>query len=180
MNLLPILEGMLNAQPTHNISALRAIDLINEGIPIVDTYVQGNIDISFVNSVKELSFFNCIVESFLAEGVEFAAPMKLINTHFKSCQFRYAYFLNGLTIENCVFDQNLSFESGGHNQPNYPVIIKGNVFNDRVDFFDCWFRSSVIVTENNFLKGTNIQSKNQMITFDIEPTITNNIGDLSS
>ncbi|WP_147321941.1 hypothetical protein [Mucilaginibacter conchicola] len=169
---------MLNAQPKHNITAALAIDLINNGTTIVDTYIEGHVEITSEDFTKEITFINCIIESFTAVGIDFAEHIKFENSHLKSCQFNFAYFSKGLTIKDCLFDNRLSFAFGGHNQPGYTVSITKNHFHDYVDFFDCWFTSEIVVTNNIFSRGTNIESKNQLITFDIQPIISNNIGQL--
>ena len=58
----------------------------------------------------------------------------------------------------------------------HAIIIQNNIFSDFVNFFDCWYNGEVSVCNNKFKKGTNIESKKQLITFDIPPVILNNIG----
>lgn len=169
---------MANIQPTHNITAAQAMDLINQGLPIVDAYVQGAIKITDGDFNKEITFINCIIESFESVGIEFQKHIKFTNTHFKDCKFSFSYFLDGLTIENCVFDNYLDFFAGGHNQPSHTILLTKNSFSDYVNFFDCWFMSEVVIVENKFIKGTNIESKESLITFDTPPIISNNIGQM--
>ncbi|MDB5144384.1 MAG: hypothetical protein JWQ66_3097 [Mucilaginibacter sp.] len=170
----------MNIQPHGNISSARAMDLINDGLPLVDVYVNGNILISGENNWnKEIIIQNCIIDCVDINCSTFKTPIRLINTHFKDCRFIFSFFLQGFTIENCVFDKYLDFQSGGHNQIGHPVIIRNNSFSDFVNFFDCWYMGDVYITNNIFHKGSNIQSINQYLTFDIPPIIAENVGQIN-
>jgi hypothetical protein len=167
----------MQINPIHNISAERAIDLLGNGLPLVDSYVEGEIKIIGDNNWnKELTIENCVIEYFEGSDSQFKKPIRFINTHFKDCRFIFSYFLQGLAFENCVFDKYLDFQAGGHNQAGYPVLIKNNTFFDFVNFFDCWYNGEIVIRDNKFLKGTNIESQKQYISFDIVPQIFNNTG----
>jgi hypothetical protein len=168
---------MMSIQPHNNISSARATDLINDGSPLVDAYVTGNISIEGNNNWdKEITIQNCIIDCFEGNVTIFKKRVKFINTHFKNCRFIFSFFLEGFTIENCFFDKYLDFQSGGHNQIGHPVTIRNNSFSDFVNFCDCWYMGEVYITNNIFHKGTNIQSINQYLTFDIPPIIAENVG----
>ena len=104
----------------------------------------------------------------------------MVNCHFKKCQFVFTYFLGGLTIDNCTFDNYLDFQAGGHNKTRYPITITNNFFKDFLNFCDCWYEDEVTITNNCFQKGTNLLGKphNIPVTFDKEPFITDNSGKL--
>jgi hypothetical protein len=75
----------------------------------------------------------------------------------------------------------LDFQAGGHNKTGNPIIITNNNFKDFVNFFDCWYENEVTISNNNkFHKGTNLLGKphNIPVTFDKEPIIKDNIGQL--
>ncbi|MGY3055759.1 hypothetical protein ACVWYG_003985 [Pedobacter sp. UYEF25] len=108
--------------------------------------------------------------------VYFEKKVTLRNCHFKNAVFNFSYFQKGLIIEDCIFDKYLDFEAGGHNEIGFPIIIKNNEFRNFVNFCDCWFTGEVIIVDNKFLKGTNIQSKDQYLTFDVLPIVENNVG----
>ena len=172
----------MTTQPKHNITTERATDLLKDGRPIIDIYVEGELKIVGVDDYwnKDVVFENCIVENLFAIGQQFKKRVKLTNCHFKNCDFTFVYFLGGLTIDNCTFDNYLDFQAGGHNKIDNPVIITNNDFKDFVNFFDCWYENEVIICKNNFHKGTNLLGKpfNIPVTFDKEPIITDNIGQL--
>jgi len=171
----------MKTEPKHNISKERAIDFLKEGHSLTDVYVNGELRIVVPDKwEKEVLFENCIIESFSGINTQFNEPVRLLNCHFKKCDFTFTYFLGGLTIENCTFDNYLDFQAGGHNKAGNPVIISNNDFNDFVNFFDCWYESEVKINDNNFNKGTNLLGKvhNIPVTFDIKPIIKNNIGQL--
>ena len=170
----------MNIQPQYNVSSNQAKYLINVGLPLIDTYVNGKILIEGNRSwKKEVVIQNCIIDCFEGNVTTFEKPVKFINTHFKDCSFIFSFFLQGFTIENCVFDKYLDFQAGGHNEIGHPIIIKNNSFLDFVNFFDCWYKGEVYIENNNFQKGTNIQSLEQYVTFDVPPIISGNIGSTS-
>jgi hypothetical protein len=172
----------MTAQPKHNISIERATDTINEGLPLVDLYIDGAIELATASKWgQEVVIENCIVENLVAVGTEFTKPVRLVNSYFKNCNFYGAYFTKGLIIDNCTFDSYLDFQSGGHNKPGNPVIITNNNFKAFVNFFDCWYEGEVTISKNKFHKGTNVLGKpnNISVTFDVEPTITENSGQIN-
>jgi len=167
----------MNMNPFHNISSDKANDLINAESPLVDSYVSGEIKIiGDSNWNKEITIENCIIEYFEGTDSQFQKPIRFINTHFNDCRFIFSYFLQGFTFENFVFDKYLDFQAGGHNQAGHQVLIKNNTFFDFVNFFDCWYNGEIVIRDNKFLKGTNIESQKQYISFDVVPQIFNNTG----
>ncbi len=140
--------------PKHNISSERGADLLKDGRPLLDIYVDGELKIE-TNEIwdNEVAIKNCVIEHFSGSVTQFTKPVKLINCHFKKCQFTFTYFLGGLTIDNCIFDSYLDFQAGGHNKPGNPVIITNNDFADFVNFFDCWYENEVTSKNHTFLEG---------------------------
>ena len=131
----------MTTQPKHNISTERATDLLKEGQPLTNVYVDGELKIEASdNWDKEVVFDNCIIEYFSGSITQFDKPVRLIN-----CQFVFTYFLGGLIIDNCTFDNYLDFQAGGHNKTGYPVIITNKDFKDFVNFFDCWYENEVTI-----------------------------------
>lgn len=171
----------MTIQPNHNITTERATDLLKDGRPLTGVYVDGELKIETNETWdKEVVFENCIVEYFSGSVTQFDKPVRLINCHFKKCQFVFTYFLGGLTIDNCTFENYLDFQAGGHNKTGNPVILTNNDFKDFVNFFDCWYENEVTISNNKFHKGTNLLGKphNIPVTFDKEAIIKDNIGQL--
>lgn len=157
----------------------RAADLLSDGQPVKDSYIGGELKIESDAWTKEVVLENCIVENFSGSVTQFEKSVKLINCYFKKCSFTFTYFLGGMTIDNCSFDSYLDFQAGGHNKTNI-VTITNNEFRNFVNFFDCWYNSEVIITNNKFHKGTNLLGKahNLTVTFDVCPLIMGNFGQL--
>lgn len=180
-NLPNLKVNIVSIQPKHNITAERAIDLLNDGLPLTDVYVDGELKIE-INEIwdKEVVFENCIFEYFSGSVTQFGKPVRITNCHFKSCQFVFTYFFGGLLIDNCTFDKYLDFQAGGHNKTGNSVIINNNNFKEFVNFFDCWYENEVIISNNKFQKGTNLlgQPNNIPVTFDKEAIINDNTGQL--
>ena len=165
----------------HNISTERATNLLKIGQPLTDYCVDGEIKIETNETWKEeVIIENCIIEYFSGSVTQFSRPVKLINCHFKKCQFVFTYFFGGLTIDNCTFDNYLDFQAGGHNKTGNSVTIIKNNFADFVNFFDCWYEDEITICDNNFKKGTNLLGKpfNIPVTFEIKPIIKDNLGQM--
>lgn len=164
------------------ISAEEAMTLLKEGQPLTDLYVEGELKIETdQNWDREVTIENCILENFSGCSTLFNKQIKLINCNLKTCQFIFTYFAGGLTIDNCIFNDYLDFQAGGHNKKGNSVVITNNVFNGFVNFFDCWYESEVTISNNIFNKGTNLLGApiNIKVKFDIEPIITGNRGQLN-
>ena len=171
----------MTTKPKHNITTERATDLLKNGQSLTDSYINGELRIETnENWDKEVVFENCIVEYFSGSVTQFDKPVRLINCHFKKCQFVFTYFLGGLTIDNCTFDNYLDFQAGGHNKTGNSVIITNNDFREFVNFADCWYENEVTIRNNKFHKGTNILGRplNIPVTFDKEAIIVDNIGQI--
>ena len=165
--------------PKNIISLERAMNVLNDGQPLKDLCVEGEMKIE-IGGVwdKEVVIENCMIEYFSGSTTVFNRPVKLINSHFKKGQFIFTHFVGGLTIENCSFDKYLDFQAGGHNAPGNLITINNNIFSEFCNFFDCWYNGHVAITNNKFQQGTNIASEKQLISFDFKPVIENNIGQL--
>ncbi len=174
----------MNATPKHNITVLRALDLITSGQPLIDVFISGELDLFIPykdNFEHDLIAQNCIFENFQGVGVQFAKTVSFLNCEFKECNFIGTYFLGGLNIDNSVFDSYLDMQAGGHNQDGKMVSITNSTFKSFVNFFDCWYQSEVIIKNNDFQKGTNLLGKPNgiSVTFDVNPIIENNKGQLN-
>jgi hypothetical protein len=169
-------------RPNHNISFDQANSLLAKAQPLSDAYVSGEIKIEAYDSwEKEVIMKNCTLEYFSGSATQFKKPVHLVNCRFKKCQFVFSYFLERLIIENCLFDDYLDFQAGGHNKNGKPIILANNQFAGFVNFFDCWYESEVIIKNNDFKKGANLLGKpfDIPVTFDVVPIIEDNKGQLN-
>ncbi|WP_405369441.1 hypothetical protein [Nonlabens sp. Asnod2-A12] len=176
------IDHNMTKTPKHNISQEKATALLNNGITLKDYYVEGELKIETVDGWnKEIVIENCIIEYFSGSVTQFEKAVSITNSRFKKCQFVFTYFLGGLEIDNCIFDSYLDFQAGGHNKFGNSVLISNNEFYGFVNFFDCWYENEFTAKKNNFLNGTNLLGKphNIPVTFDIEPNIIDNIGQLN-
>lgn len=156
-----------------------ASTILSNGYPLTDLVISEalNIDSGEVWD-KQVTILNCNIENLSCMMVYFNKPVTFRNCHFKNASFNFSYFQKGLVIEDCVFDKYLDFEAGGHNEIGNPIIITNNEFREFVNFCDCWFTGEVEITNNKFVRGSNIASKNQYVSFDIPPVIKDNFGKL--
>jgi hypothetical protein len=167
--------------PSHRISAEEAIALLRAGQPLQGCGIRGKLELPPGETwPQEIRLENCVVEHLGCLSVNFSKPVELLNCRFASCQFTFSYFLGGLTIDSCYFDDYLDFQAGGHNQGGAPVRIVNSRFAAFVNFFDCQYESAVIITDNHFLGGTNLLGKphNIPVTFEVTPLLARNSGQL--
>jgi len=91
----------MTSPPKHTISSEDAMTLLNEGRPLTDLYVEGELKIETNDPWdKEIIIENCVIESFSGSSTLFIKQIKLKNCNFKTCQFIFTYFAGGLTIDN--------------------------------------------------------------------------------
>jgi hypothetical protein len=161
-------------------SSTLALGRLRTGQAVVNTSIMDKLAPAIGETCDyEVQLNNCVINDFDGSVTQFAKPVKFVDCHFKNCAFVFAYFLQGLLIENCVFDHYLDFQAGGHNDIGYPILIKNNHFSGFVNFFDCWYKGEVFIYDNLFAKGTNINSRNQLITCEVVPIISGNQGPLN-
>ncbi|MDR0810996.1 MAG: hypothetical protein LBN23_01785, partial [Paludibacter sp.] len=124
------------------IKAELVINLLKNGQPIINFDIYGEIKFSSDNYWEnKVIFDNCTIEEFTS-FITFHKKVKFINCHFKKkCLFISTYFIDGLFIDKCLFDNYIDFQAGGHNQNGSSIIISNNTFKGFVNFFDCWYES---------------------------------------
>lgn len=165
--------------PINSLSANEAKKNIDSGIPLREIFIAGILNIENGSEWdKEIIIENCIIENIVCIGIQFNKRITIKNTYVKAASFDFCYFIGGLIIDNCVFDEYLDFNAGGHNSKGNFITINGNHFRGFVNFFDCWFNGEISVTNNIFESGTNILSKTLWVSFDVPITAYNNVGDL--
>ncbi len=165
---------------TNNITNQKAKSILDTGTPLRSFTVNGKTEINAGSDwEKEVIIEDCTIENFNCLMVYFKKAVTIKNCHFKDAAFNFSYFHGGLTIENCSFDKYLDFEAGGHNNLGNLVVIRKNHFRGFVNFFDCWYTGEVIIEDNIFEKGTNVSSKDQLVSFDIPAKIINNTGEVA-
>ncbi|TGE21868.1 hypothetical protein E5K00_16525 [Hymenobacter aquaticus] len=163
------------------ISGYEARELLRVGKPLHGYYIVGLLLLEENDTGYPVTIDHCWIDELTAISISFECPVRLLNSHFVRCQFTFVYFLQGLVIESCLFEQSLDFQAGGHNKPGFPVRLLGNTFNGFVNFFDCWYEADVQVEANTFQAGTNLLGAPATIpvTIDGIVLIQHNTGDLA-
>jgi hypothetical protein len=105
-----------------------------------------------------LRFHECEINSVPWVCIFFNKPVEFQNCRIHNMNLHAAYFHQGLIMENCEITGHFQFDSGGHNEPEFPIIFRNCVFYEFADFFDAWFTGPVVVTGCRFRKGTNLGS----------------------
>jgi hypothetical protein len=166
----------MRTQPP-TLSAAAALARLRAGLAVTNATITDKLAPAIGDNWEyPVHFEHCIIEDFDGGLTQFTKPVTFTACHFTSCSFVFAYFLQGLAIENCTFDNDLDFQAGGHTSPGYPILIAQCRFLGFVNFFDCWYQGEVVIRANLFSKGTNIASKSQLITFASAPVMQGNTG----
>ncbi|NML64554.1 hypothetical protein HHL22_04985 [Hymenobacter sp. RP-2-7] len=169
--------------PTRRLIAEEAVALLQTGQPLTDCYISGELALAPGETwEQQVVLENCVVERFYCPCTSFSKGVELRNCRFQQCQFTFSYFLGGLIVDACYFDSYLDFQAGGHNQLGNPVRITNSRFASFVNFFDCWYESAVVITDNDFLGGTNLLGApfNIPVTFNMPPVLARNSGQLDA
>jgi hypothetical protein len=162
----------------NNIFNHQAKAFLDNGKPLINLSISGVLEIDAGSEWKnEVLIENCVVDNLKCLMLHFQKKVTIKNCYVRDASFKFSYFLGGLIIERCTFDNYLDFEAGGHNDSG-SIIIRDNRFKGFVNFFDCCFTGEVYVENNVFEKGTNICSKDQLVSFDTPIQLALNIGDL--
>ncbi|MFW7380271.1 MAG: pentapeptide repeat-containing protein [Oligoflexus sp.] len=117
---------------------------------------------------------------FLAPMVQFTKSVKIKGSKIKGLDIYANYFAEGFELEDCVIESKVIWTAGGHNLK--PILFKNCVFNEFVDFEDCYFEGDVIFENVRFIKGTNLMGNKGTpveVTFEIDPRLTNVEGDFA-
>lgn len=164
------------------LAAAAALEWLRAGRPVCGYHIVGKLEVyNYIHIDYPVEIENCWVEELAGPAMSYRQPVQLLNSHFVRCEFVFAYFLHGLTIEGCTFESYLDFQAGGHNKPGYSIQLLNNTFHGFVNFFDCWYEANVQVEGNDFCQGTNLLGAPQgyPVEFDVPPIILNNTGALA-
>ena len=126
---------------------------------------------------------NCIIDNLNISGTIFMKEVIIKNSLIISVEATGTWFEEGLDIKNCIFENKITFEAGGHNKSDFPIIIENNIFNCFVDFFDCQYTGSFTFKNNHLLNGSNLLgnlNKPFKVLFNGTKEIENNIGKLNA
>jgi hypothetical protein len=172
-------EKFLNAAEVYN--------LMRQNLPIQNVSVNETVDLIGHFSDRDLfpygiSFINSNINDLKLTLLMFNKHVLLKNCIFNNADFYASYFLGGLTIDNCTFENGIHLmTSGGHNKPLQKVIIKNTMFKGFVDMSDAWFEGPIEISGCIFIKGSNLLGNIDtpiQVKFDYKPTILNNSGKL--
>lgn len=123
---------------------------------------------------------NCIINDLIIP-YQFEGSVIIRSSLITNLNAHGGYFKKGVTISNCIFENLITFEAGGHNDLG-EIDISNNIFNCFVDFFDAHFTNKFIFTNNILTKGSNLLGNAGLpieTLFRGIPEIENNLGELT-
>jgi hypothetical protein len=129
----------------------------------------------------ELYFENCKIKSFGLVMVYTVGRIEFNNCSFEEINCIAPMFAGGFVMRNCRVEGEAIFDAGAHNRAPNKFIIDSCMFKDYVDFFDVQFDGPVKISNNKFLKGSNLciyLAPPLGILAGQEVLIENNTGDL--
>jgi hypothetical protein len=159
-----------------------ATDLIIYNQVVKDVSISGIINFSNDSFDHAITFHNCTIKNFQGTNIQFNKQVSFINCKLNICDFSFAYFIGGLEIINCTFENYLDFQCGGHNKSQYHIRLENSIFKGFVNFYDCTYDGPFLVIRNDFQKGTNILGNKNLpyeTSFKLTPVIDFNKGALN-
>ncbi|MBO9596028.1 MAG: hypothetical protein J7599_24205 [Niabella sp.] len=133
------------------------------------------ISVTDLHAAKSLSLNNCVIETInLIGAFELNTSITIENSIINNLLIHSCWFVNGLSVKNCIILNRVDYQMGGHNQKEINIV--GNIFNN---FFDCHFEKAVFVQKNIFVQGTNLLGnldQSYFNTFENGIINTDNIG----
>jgi hypothetical protein len=140
-----------------------------------------NIELIKLKDVTEKEIFhlkNCIIGTIdLVGASKLKVQLIIENCIITNLNIYACWFEKGFILENNIILNFIDYQMGGHNDA--PIVIKGNIFNDFFNFFDCQFNDIIEIQNNCFIKGTNLlgnKGEGFENIFETEIIIKNNIG----
>ena len=163
-------------------SKMRSIEVLQafrKGIAIRNSKVDDEVKV-FMNPFSgTIDCENCQFRSLATTGAQLETLVRFIRCSFESLDFYATYFAGGLIMEQCTIDNELTFQSGGHNK--HPIMISDTTFNSFVDFEDCWFTGPIRLQNVRFAMGTNLLGNEHTplaVRFDVPPDLEDVRGEL--
>lgn len=138
------------------------------------------IDLQYFEGENNCHLVNCIITTIDLIGTfDIKVHLVIENCIVDYLKIHSCWFTNGLVIKNCIINNNIDYQMGGHNLE--PLIIEGNIFIGFFNFFDCQFENRIELKNNIFVKGTNLLGnigEGFENTFNRGYLIENNKGDI--
>jgi len=143
--------------------AATALQMLRAGESLRNYHIVGRLELQKLATDDvycpcPITLEHCQLNYMQGVMLQYQGPVILRHCHFNRADFAFAYFLQGLLIEDCVFEGYLDFQAGGHNKSGFPVRLLRNTFQGFVNFFDCWYEAEVQIEHNDFQGETNLLS----------------------
>jgi hypothetical protein len=142
--------------------------------------IINRIDNLSIQNSTIISLNNCIVEELNLGGLVFES-MTIKGCLIKKVELSSIHFTEGLIVENNIFIECFDMPFSGHNLKK-PILFCENIFNEKLNFFDCWFNEKLILQNNILLKGSNLlgnTDKSWQVRLDSGYIISGNSGILN-
>jgi hypothetical protein len=109
-----------------------------------------------IDTFEDIVVSGCVINAVEISGGVCKGVVKISNSIINNLTAIGRRFEFGLEISNCVFNESVSFEAGGHNERDKTMLFEGNVFRCFVDFYDAQYHGPFVVKNNIFLEGTSL------------------------
>ncbi|HEY3383287.1 MAG TPA: hypothetical protein VGK32_16060 [Vicinamibacterales bacterium] len=170
-----------------NLSASAALDELQRTRILGNALVEGSLSLRPLCEADALQgpvrIVGCVVDQLDGACIEFAGPVLLEGNHIRRVEFFATYFLAGLTMRGCVFEDTVDFQCGGHNRNGSAIILEGCTFRGFVNFYDCWFEGPFAARRCDFQAGTNLRGnrgKPFQVQFDVTPEVAEVTGTIDA
>jgi hypothetical protein len=137
------------------------------------------LDFSELEGLQSFTISNCTIATINFDLFEPNFHIKIEDCKIENFSVHSCWFKGGLLFRNNEVKNYIDYQMGGHNE--LPIILDGNIFNSFVNFFDCQFYNYLEVTNNTFIKGSNLLGNLEegfKNTFNKDLIFKNNIGNI--
>jgi len=141
--------------------------------------------IELLDAPKLIGHEECHISHSIIKTVDFLSfeveiPITIERCIIENLLIGACWFTEGLLFSGNIVVNRIDYQMGGHNKRE--MTIKGNVFHDFFNFFDCAFIAHLTVEKNVFCKGSNLlgnQGEGFKNDFNQGFTASDNIGSLA-
>jgi hypothetical protein len=171
------------------IGANEALDILRRDGRLENIHIEGELDIAKLGEFDidklgheidyPLEFRNCEFEYYFSTTQCHAALVVWDHCVFRKIRLFGTHFWKGLTCRDCELLSEFSWDAGGHNSPETPILFERVKFHKFADFFDCLFQGPVILRDVEFIDGTNLINKEfGWVSFEYTPVLERVKGEL--
>ncbi len=159
------------------------LDKLKENIILENIEISEPLDIHSLTGNSSVDFNiiikNSVLKSIKGEYLDYNKKVEFDNCKIESISFQGITVNNTFSIKNCEILTFVDFACSVFEPNEEYFIFENNIFNNVITFEDCDFRSPIKMINNNFIKGSDLNTVKDLGCYYPENSIIeNNKGNL--